>query len=234
MSERFKKSKELARQYFLDHALSNETQSRISLFLQSFKIANLVMLTKVEIRPLDWRLYRFFHAQYFKEAEFAILLSRTTKWSLNPRIYVDASKRSLMLWKRGKVGRRALSSFNKNLEFLEYLALSHALMSEIRFIPLFPPIWDLMSNAFLNALNEVEEENGRQMQVQIRLLKELESPLTVHEKTKLIEVQRGIVRDLFADFLESLAGQKVGALQRVRSRFSLNRWSRFPGKQIGP
>ena len=76
-------------------------------------------------------------------------------------------------------------------------------MSEIRFIPLLPPETPL-TDPFVSALYGIEVENGRQIQTQIRLLKDMEVSLSQKEKEQVVEKQRDIVLGLFNDFLYTI------------------------------
>ncbi len=56
---------------------------------------------------------------------------------------------------------------NTGIKFYEFLAFSHALLSEIRITPL---VIDLPIDNYIGLLYEIEEENGRQIQLQVRLI----------------------------------------------------------------
>ena len=73
-------------------------------------------------------------------------------------------------------------------------------MSEIRFIPLFPAQWKL-DTPFLQTLYNMEVESGRLIQVQIRLLKEMDLSLSLEKKEMLVEKKSSDVESLFKDFL---------------------------------
>jgi hypothetical protein len=87
--------------------------------------------------------------------------------------------------------------------FYEYLALSHSFMADVRIIPLLPPVVPLTSK-YLTALHTIETENGRLIQSQIRLLKDMEVPLEVAEKEQIIADQRELVVGVFDRFLQFL------------------------------
>lgn len=193
-----------AKEHFRARGLSGDDQCRIALFIQAVKSANAMILAKVELQRLDWWAYRLLHDQYFKEAEMATLLARTAKWTMNPAVYWDAARITAKLWHDAEIARHLVSSIAVNHRFFAYLGLSHAFMAEIRFLQLFPTTWSLAS-PFLYALNAIEEENGRQIQAQIRLLKDVEAPAVApHERERIVEEQRVIVLGVFADFLRSL------------------------------
>jgi hypothetical protein len=184
--------------------LDRDDQSRIALLIQAIKSANALILAKVEAQNLDWWVYRFLHDQFFSEAELASLLARTARWTFNPAVYLEATDLNALLWRRAGIARYLMAPFGPTKAFFEYLALSHAFMAEIRFIRLFPTDWDL-TEPFLHALNAIEEENGRQIQVQIRLLKEFDAPeITPLARERIVDRQRDIVVEIFARFLQRL------------------------------
>jgi len=196
--------KAAAKEHFRARGLGGDDQCRIALLIQAIKSANAMILAKVELQALDWWAYRLLHDQYFKETEMATLLARTARWTLNPGIYWEAARIAMKLWQDARIARHLGSLFVPSHRFFEYLALSHAFMAEIRFLPLLPTTWNL-ATPFLYALNEIEEENGRQIQAQIRLLKDVKAPaIAPAERERIVEQQRDIVIGLFAEFLRSL------------------------------
>ena len=50
---------------------------------------------------------------------------------------------AVKFWQKTQIGKYIWGSISRDTKFFEYLALSHAFMSEIRFIPLFPAQWKL-------------------------------------------------------------------------------------------
>jgi hypothetical protein len=184
--------------------LTIDDRSRIALFIQSVKTANAFLLARVELQPLHWWAFKVLHDQYFKEVELASLLARTVQWTLNPRIYRDATRLTWTLWHDAGVARHAASPIGANRSFVEYLALSHAFMADIRFMPLLPVEWDF-TEPFLFAVHEIEDENSRQIQAQIRLLKDMDAPtVPLAERERIVEQQRAIVDGLFGQFLQTL------------------------------
>lgn len=194
-----------AKQYFASHPVGPEEQTRICLFLQGVKGINASILAKVEFQPFEWLPYKFLHNQCFKEVELSTLLGKSTTWSTNPFTYLDATNLNLALWQQTEAGLYMQGFLQLDRSFYEYLALSHAFMAEIRFLPLLPVELPL-TTPFLAALREIEEENGRQMQTQMRLLKELDVGLEQAEKEQIIERQHGLVRNLFDRLLSEVTG----------------------------
>lgn len=187
-----------------------EDQTRIALYLQAIKGLNASVLAKLEWQPVDWLPYRFLHGQYYREMELSTLLGRATQWSSQPMIYMEAATLSMDLWSRTEAAQYLPGFFEVDKRFYSYLALSHAFMSVIRFLPLLPPSMDLDSDPFLSALKAIEDENGRQIQTQIRMLKDLDAGLSRQERERIVEEQRERVEGSFAELL-GLLGQPAGA-----------------------
>ncbi len=190
---------------FAQNLPTSEQETRICLFLQNIHSANAAILAKIEFQQLAWQPYLYLHEQLYKNAEFITLLGKATKWTMNPLVYMEATQLNLMFWQKARFSQHILGFFQVNQQFYEYLALSHALWSVIRFVPLFPPSLDLHQNPFLSTLNQIEEENGRQIQVQIRLLKDMPVSLSVSQKEELLEKERIVVSEVFYSLLTQVA-----------------------------
>ena len=186
--------------YFSGRGLGSDDQTRISLFVLAVKQANSMILSKVEYHALDWTTYSFLHNQYYREIELATLIHRATAWSNNIYIYAEMAQFNMKFWQKTELGKYFLIPISRDKQFFEYLALSHAFMSEIRFIPLFPATWKL-ETPFLQTLYNMEVESGRLIQTQIRMLKEMELNLELAEKELLVERKRADIETLFIDFL---------------------------------
>lgn len=61
----------------------------------------------------------------------------------------------------------------------------------------------LTENAVV-AMRRIEQENGRMIQAQIRLLKDVPSPLSIEQRERLIEAEQATVNAAFGRFLEWL------------------------------
>ena len=192
-----------AKGFFSQHPIGADQQTRITLFLQGVKSINAAILAKVEFQPFEWLPYKFLHNQYFREIELSTLLGKGTSWSLNPFVYLDATNLNMALWQETGAARFMGGFMQADRNFYEYLALSHAFMSDIRFVPLLPTALPL-DTPFLSALREIEEENGRQIQTQIRLLKDMEIDLAPEEKERIVDDQRQLVSRLFDRLLTEI------------------------------
>ncbi|MCC5859209.1 MAG: hypothetical protein JJT90_13695 [Ectothiorhodospiraceae bacterium] len=180
-----------------------DDQSRITLFIQSLKAINAGVLARLELQPMDWAPWKFLHTQYYRELEMSTLMGRATTWSTNPLVYVEAGNLNLGLWNRTRAWDYLQGPLAPDARFYRYLAMSHALLSVVRLIPVLPPSMPL-DTPFLQALHDVEEENGRQIQLQIRLLKELDPGLERQEREALVEEEREQVEACYLELLESL------------------------------
>lgn len=196
MLEETKRIRERAREHFSERGLGADEQTRITLFLQAVKSINATILARVEFQPFEWLPYKYLHNQYFKEIELSTLLGKGTSWSANPFVYLDATNLNLTLWQATRASRFMSGFLRADRNFYDYLALSHAFMSEVRVLPLLPVTLPL-NTPFLSALKEVEEENGRQIQTQIRLLKEMAPTLSPEEKEGTLDERHEAVERLF-------------------------------------
>src|ERR1035437_558212 len=151
---------EKAIKHFADHDLSRDEQTLIALFLQSLKTSNAAVASKIIAAKMEWLPFRFIHEQYFKEMELISLLAKSTEWSMNPQVYAEAGALNLKLMQKTKIAQYMMGQFADETDFYEYLALSHAMMSQIRFIPLLPAS-KALDTPLLNALNEIEVNKDR-------------------------------------------------------------------------
>lgn len=212
MSEESKKIRKHAKEFIAQQGLGPDAETRITLFLQGVKSINATILARVEFQPFEWLPYKHLHNQYFKEIELSTLIGKATSWSTNPFVYLDATNLNIALWSSTGAARFMSGFLQVDATFYEYLALSHAFMSDIRFLPLFPSAMPL-DTPFLNALREIEEENGRQIQTQIRLLKDMQIDLSHEEKENIIESTREVVSGLFDRLLVEITGYQTDAAE---------------------
>ncbi|THB63781.1 MAG: hypothetical protein D6B27_11730 [Gammaproteobacteria bacterium] len=193
----------LAQDFFSKNDMGSEQETRISLFMQAIKTTNAAILAKIEFQPFEWEPYKSFHRQYYKEIELSTLLNKATSWSTNPFVYMEATQLNLSLWQKADINQYLQGFFAIDEKFFTYLALSHALMAEVRFLPVLPPTLSL-DTPFLSAIREIEEENGRQIQAQIRLLKAIDVSLTEEHKQDIVAKQQAIVQSVFCELLAAV------------------------------
>ncbi len=192
-----------AQQYFADNPLSTDDKTRISLFLQSVKSTNAAILSKIELQPFDWLPYKYLHTQYYKDIEHSTLLAKATQWSFNPMLYMAATKINMDLWQNAEVTKYLSGFFEKDRTFYEYLALSHAFMSELRILTLFPHDFDL-NDPFIHCLHEIDQENSRQIQTQVRMLKDMDIELSDEEKQNIVDSMRRIIANALEELLATI------------------------------
>lgn len=197
-----------AMEFFRKHEFDADIQTRISLFIQGIKTVNATILSRVEFQPMEWVPYRFLHAQCYKEFEMATLLARSTTWSNNPAVFLAGTQLNLTIWQETGAARFMAGIFKVDRTFYEYLALAHAFLSATRVLPLLSVQVNL-NTPFLSTIKEIEEENGRQIQTQIRLLKDMEINLSMEEKEQVIEAQRQVVDRLFQRLLSEVMDFKA-------------------------
>ncbi|MBS0308224.1 MAG: hypothetical protein JSS58_04555 [Proteobacteria bacterium] len=207
MADQSTDTRKRAMAFFKAEGLEADVQTRISLFLQGVKSTNAGILSRVEFQQMEWLPYKFLHSQCFKEVEMTTLLNKSTTWSNNPSVYLAATQLNLAVWQETGAARYMGGVMKVDRNFYEYLALSHAFLSTIRIVPLLP-VQLLLITPFLAALKEIEEENGRQIQTQIRLLKDMVIDLSVEEKEAIIEHQRLAVEALFLRLLTEVCELK--------------------------
>ncbi|MBI1889076.1 MAG: hypothetical protein HYS18_00360 [Burkholderiales bacterium] len=197
-----------AMEFFRKYEFDTDIQTRISLFIQGIKTVNATILSRVEFQPMEWVPYRFLHAQCYKEFEMATLLARSTTWSQNPAVFLAGTQLNLMIWQESGAARFMAGMFKVDRTFYEYLALAHAFLSATRILPLLS-VQTSLNTPFLSTIKEIEEENGRQIQTQIRLLKDMEIDLSMEEKEQIIEEQRQAIDRLFLRMLSEVMDFKA-------------------------
>ncbi|CAN5335826.1 hypothetical protein BH11PSE11_BH11PSE11_27630 [soil metagenome] len=202
--------------HFADHDPSRDEQTLIALFLQSLITSNATVLSKIIAAKMDWLPFRFIHEQYYKEMELISLLAKSTEWSMNPQVYAKAGALNLKFMQKTKITQYMMGQFMNELDFYEYLALSHGMMSQIRFIPLLPSS-KVLDTPFLSTLNEIEVNNGRLIQTQIRFLKDIEIALTLDQREEIVERNAVIMTELFGDVLTMLFDFKAPVPQAQSS-----------------
>ena len=186
----------------------SDTQTRIALFVGTVKSLNAALLAAAEFLPTTGTAYPFMHGQYFRESEFATLLWRVTRWSANPLIYWQSAGLAAPLWNewwriQGPIG----TLLNAHAAY-RGLAFGHALFARLRLAPVMPAAVDEL-DPFVVGLRRIEQENGRMIQAQIRLLKEMPIEIPRAEREQMVDEEQQIVDAVFARFLAWLAGDPL-------------------------
>lgn len=181
-----------------------DAQTKIALFVGAAKTINATMLAAGELAPAVTVAYPFLHGQYYRELEFASLLARITRWSPNPFVYAEGATLVAPLWSEWwSIQVAAGTSFDAGASY-KALALGHALLSRVRLAPVIGARADDL-DPFVVAIRRIEQDSGRMIQAQIRLLKGGEIPLGLEERERIIEAEQAIVDDAFTRFLAWLA-----------------------------
>ena len=211
-----------------------DLQTRIALFLGATTTINAAILAPAQVQGGATAALPFVHGQYFREVEFASLLTRVTRWSPNPLLYVEGAWLTAPLWAElvkclptllapmfspmfspmlpsmmslmsSPTTSPMNAAFDGRAPFAA-LALGHALLGRVRLAPIIPANVDEL-DPFVVALRRIEQENGRMIQAQIRLLKDAASTLDQAERERIVADQQAVVDDVFARFLAGLAGE---------------------------
>jgi hypothetical protein len=147
------------------------------------------------------------HGQYVRELEFGALLARVTNWSANPVLYAEGAFLTSSLWAEfTKLGLQAAAP--RLGGGFAALALGHALLGRVRLTPILPAEAD-EREPFVVALRRIEQENGRMIQTQIRLLKDASAGIDEHERERIVAAQQAAVDAIFMRFLRWIAGESV-------------------------
>lgn len=188
--------------------LNARIQTQIGLLLQGCKLANQQFLSSVLLLPRLGLPQQFMHAQALRELESVDLLARTVSWSLDPMVYAEAAQRLaplLQAWTcLGLTGGLLSSPTN----CYRGLALGHAALSQVRLLPVLPSGTDPLA-PFVMAVARIEQENGRQLQTQIRLLQGLCQALALEEREAIIDEAQSLTRRVFASVLDWIAPDTI-------------------------
>jgi hypothetical protein len=190
--------------YLAEHGLGTREKTKISLFLLGAKGLNVAFLSGVEMKPFRSAADEWLHSQYFRELELIGLLQRVTDWSTEPTIYAQAMSlnANLLATTMGVPAAWPIAMQSPEMVY-SGLALGHGFLSEIRLTPILPA--DLpRDDIYVSAIERVEAEAGRMIQIQIRLLKEAPVELSRERKEQIIEDKRKAVADVYAAFLDWL------------------------------
>ena len=179
-----------------------ELETRIALFLSASKAVNMPFLSMAEAAPATTPAWQALNSQLFREGEAMTLLARTTRWSYDPLVYLQSNLLLSPLYaEAARTGFRGFPMRDGEAG-LEAMALGHALLATVRLSPIIPP--DRVAEAFPLALLRIEQENGRLIQTQIRLLKDGYTSVPVSEREEIISGKIAMVEELFEKFLVSL------------------------------
>ncbi len=199
-------------------------ETRIAIFTCASKAVNLPFLSLAGAAPsvpLGWSgtglvselgasasaaaiAWQALNSQFFRESEALTLLFRVTRWALDPVIYMQSAHVVAPLY--AECARVGLSGGPRQGDAIgiEALALGHALLAIVRLAPILPR-GPAAETPFAVALLRIEQENGRQLQTQIRLLKDGFASTPMEQRETIIAQKAALVEDAFSRFLGSLA-----------------------------
>jgi hypothetical protein len=84
------------------------------------------------------------------------------------------------------------------------ISLGHAQLARIRLAAIVPDNADPLA-PFVVSLARIEQENGRMLQTQIQLLKNIGEEIPLAEREQLVEQDQELVDGVFSEFLAWLA-----------------------------
>lgn len=195
---------DIVRQQLAEQGFTADTQTRLSLLLIAAKQGNASFHAAAASLPMQHPAQQFLLSQSFRETEALTLLQRVTQWSANPGCYVEAARLLAPLssaWGGLLLSGAALSG---GAAYFRGIALGHATLARIRLTPVIPASLDPL-DPYAIAITRIEQENGRLLQTQIRLLKHLAKEMPLAERESLIDEAQTLVDGVFTQFLRWLA-----------------------------
>lgn len=204
--------------------LTPEIETRIALFLCASKAVNLpfLALAGAAMPPVfAWPgfaapgsagdgaagpggiVWQYLNSQLFRESEALALLCRTTRWAPDPTVYMAGAQLAAPL--SAEAARSGFSGVPREGQGLgiEALAFGYALLATVRLTPILPAA--TAGAPFAVALARIEQENGRLLQTQIRLLKDGYAEIPLAEREAIIAAKIALVSGVFDRFLDALA-----------------------------
>jgi hypothetical protein len=199
-----------------ERGFTPEIESRIALFMCACKAVNLPYLTLAGIATAATMAWQALNTQLFRESEAMTLLFRVTRWAPDPFVYLEAAQLAAPLY--AECARVGFAGWPMSGEGpgLEAMALGHALLATARLTPILPET-DAAQTPFAVALLRIEQENGRLLQTQIRLLKDGFGKTSPQDRETAIARKAKLVEAAFTRFLTSLAGPVAAARRNTVS-----------------
>ena len=159
-----------ARERIATLGFTPDIQTKLTLFICAAKNGNLMFHAGVQWMPQLNLVQQFVLSQYARELEAVTLLSKTARWSPSPLLAVQAGRIAAPLtlaWANLMLPPGPM--LNPQAAY-RGISLGHAQLARIRLLPVIPDNDDPL-DPFVIALQRIEQENGRMLQTQIRLLK---------------------------------------------------------------
>jgi hypothetical protein len=196
-----------ARDRIAAEGLTADVQSKVSLILCAVKNANLLFQNQAQWLPALGVAQQFFVSQAFRESEMVTLLARTTLWTPDISLFIQAQRIVFPLLAAWGEVMRFPGPLCDTRAFFRGVSLGHAQLARIRMTPIFPDKLDLFT-PYAITLQRIEQENGRMLQTQIRLLKCVGTELSLEEREAMIGKDQEIVDGVFNAFLAWLITQR--------------------------
>lgn len=193
-----------ARDRIVATGFTPEIQSRISLVLCAAKNGNLAFHNAVQWLPNLGVVQQFVISQVARELEAVTLLTRTTRWACHPALALGAWRIVAPLalaWTRVMMPPGPL--FDPQAIY-HGISLGHAQLARIRLAAVIPDDADPL-DPYVVALRRIEQENGRMLQTQIRLLKSIGGDVPLEDREQFVERDQQLLDGVMNDFLAWLA-----------------------------
>lgn len=193
-----------ARERIAANGFTPEIQTKLTLFLCAVKNGSLMFHAGVQWMPQLNLVQQFILSQYSRELEAVTLLSKTAQWSANPMLAVEAARIAAplgMAWAKLMLPPGPVLSPRAAYRGV---SLGHAQLARIRLLGVLPENADAL-DPFVVALQRIEQENGRMLQTQIRLLKAIATDVPIDEREAMVGEDQELVDAVFSQFLEWLA-----------------------------
>lgn len=193
-----------ARDHIAASGLSPTLQTKISLVVSAAKNGNLMFNASLQWMPQLGVAQQFIISQSSREMEAITLLTSATHWDTNPALTIEAARISgplMMAW--SQIMMPPGPAFNPQAAY-RGIALGHAQLARLRLTPVIPDNGNPL-DPFIIALHRIEQENGRMLQTQIRLLKNIGTDIPLGEREALVEKEQELVDGVASAFLTWLA-----------------------------
>ncbi len=193
----------ILRDRIVSEGLSGALQTRITLYLTGIRFITIPALAGAWMTPKQDLGTQALGSQFFRETEAVAMLMRATNWSPDPVAQFQIALTIQPILTSATVA--SLSAIkDRNLAAVHLLALEHALLATVKLAPILPP-GPVASEPFAVCLLRIEQENGRMLQTQIRLLKNGFEDIPLAKKERVIAREAAIVDRSFSNFLTYLA-----------------------------
>ncbi len=193
-----------ARERIATLGFTPEIQTKLTLLICAAKNGNLMFHAGVQWMPQLNLVQQFVLTQYARELEAVTLLSKTARWSPSPLLAIKAGRIAAPLTLAWAQLMLPPGPMLDPQAAYRGISLGHAQLARIRLLPVIPDDADPL-DPFVVALQRIEQENGRMLQTQIRLLKSVGTEIPIEQREALVGKDQALVDGVFSRFLEWLA-----------------------------